>query len=355
MEEPQSNIVESAGLSEASSAPVSDTTSANVAPSVSTDEKFGASMEATYDRIERGGNKRQYPEVHSSEEALPSGANPATPAAPLPPSINGRINPDTWAAMPKEAQQLFLEREQEAQAKISQYGREVAELKKAGGTSAELGDVVGRYSAYIPRGQDGQPMPAPAVMEHLLAAHAMLESQPAPALQALAAHYGVNLGALANDPDAAQQQQHLVSQFQQESQRIQQEVAQLRATQQQWQHQRQQYLHREIESLISGKQHWSQIEDECLRQVNAVREQNPSLFEMDPLRVVRDAVERAEKIVGISAKRDIEEAAKKAAEAKRLASLNIKSRAGGKSPSSVSSKDIWSNDAWASAYDRASR
>jgi hypothetical protein len=263
------------------------------------------------------------------------------------------MNPDTWAAMPQEARDLFLQREQESQAKISQYGREVAELKKAGGTSAELGEIVSRYSAHIPRDATGQPMPALAVMEHLLAAHAMLESQPAAAVQALANYYGVNLGAFAHDPDAAQHQQQLVGAFQQESQRIQQEVAQLKATQQQWTHQRQQYLQQEILRLIDGKEHWNQIEPEVVRQLEAVRSQDPSAYELDSLRAVREAIDRAEKITGVHDKKAAEEARKKALEAKRLASLNVRSVVG-KSPTSVS-KDIWSNDSWGASYDKAQR
>jgi hypothetical protein len=104
--------------------------------------------------------------------------------------------------------------------------------------------------------------------------------------------------------------------------------------------------------LINGKDHWPSIEDEAVRQVNAVREQNPSLFHMDPLRVVRDAVERAEKICGISDKQSAVEARKKADEAKRLASMNVRSVLS-KSPSNISG-DMWSSDNWRAAYDKAS-
>jgi hypothetical protein len=345
----QSTDIGSESVGPESSAPVSDSAPSNAAP-VSTDVKFGASMEATYDRIERGGNKRQYPEVHSSEEALPSEANPATATPPN--SIGNRVDPATWAQTPAPVRELIAAREREAQQRLSEQGREIAQLKATGG-SAELGNVIGKYSNHIPRGPDGNPMSPPVILESLLQAHSILEQDPQTAIQWLANSYGVNLGALAQDPQAAQYQAQLVGHFQQEAQRIQQEVAQLRASQSQLRHQRQQYLQTEILRLIDGKENWNEIEPEVVRQLEAVRSQDPSAYELDSLRAVREAIERAEKITGVHDKKAAEEARKKALEAKRLASLNVRSVVG-KSPTGVS-KDIWSNDSWGASYDKAQR
>jgi hypothetical protein len=176
-----------------------------------------------------------------------------------------------------------------------------------------------------------------------LAAHHALETQPAQALAWLAQSYGIPLAALGQDPEAVQMQQRQMTQLQQQAQRLQ-------AQQQQWQQQRQAYLQKEIESLINGKEHWSSIEDETIRQLNAVRAQNPSAYEMDPFRVVKDAISRAEKIAGIS---DKAETVKKAQEAKRLASLNVKSSVG-KSPSNVSG-GMFDDSTWQNAYSKANR
>jgi hypothetical protein len=333
MEEHQPSAdLSSAGPSEAPSASVSDTASSSAASETSgglTDDKLTASLSAVYDRAE-------------AREPQSTEASHSTPDS-LPPSINGRMNPDTWAAMPKEAQQLFLQREQEAQAKISQAGRELAELRKAGGTSAELGNVIGKYANHIPRGPDGNPMPPAVVMESLLAAHHALETHPAQALAWLAQSYGIPLAALGQDPEAVALQQRETAQYRQQ-------LAQLQQQQSRYQSQRQAYLQKEIEGLITGKEHWGTIEEECVRQVEAVRSQNPSLYEADPIRVVREAITRAEKIAGVN---DAAETVKKAREAKRLASLNVKSSVG-KSPSNVSG-GMFDTSTWENAYSKANR
>jgi hypothetical protein len=249
---------------------------------------------------------------------------------------------ELWDKLDRQAQAYIAERELQAQQKISELGHR-------GKPADDFAPVLERYANHIPRDPaTGQPMPAPAVMESLLAAHHALETHPQAALQWLANSYGVDLGQLGSNPAAAVQQQ----QYAQAAQQLQHQLAQLRVEQQQWQAQRQQYLQREVEGLINGKDHWPSIEDEAVRQVNAVREQNPSLFHMDPLRVVRDAVERAEKICGISDKQSAVEARKKADEAKRLASMNVRSVLS-KSPSNISG-DMWSSDNWRAAYDKAS-
>src|SRR5262245_22933939 len=62
---------------------------------------------------------------------------------------------------------------------------------------------------------------------------------------------------------------------------------------QQWHQQRQQYFQKEFENFIQERaEYWSpELENECLRQIEAVKQQNPSLFAMDPFSVVRQAEE----------------------------------------------------------------
>jgi hypothetical protein len=348
-----------------SSAPVSDTSPSNAGPTSTpatpsdrpsrargrskpaapktTEEKFSASMEAIYDRF---ADDVQQP---STDRLTPTDPAPQTPA-----SLGSRVDPQLWAQTPPQVRDLISQREHEVQQLLSRQGRELSELRKGNGAS-ELGAVMDKYQGRIPNGPDGAPMAPAAVLNSLLKAHDMLESNPMMAIAFLAQNYGVSLAALGQDPEAVSMQQQQMASYQQAMAQAQQHAQQLQQQQQQLQQQRQQYFQRELENFIKERsEYWSSdLEDEVVRQVDAVKAQNPSLFAMDPLTVVRQAESRAKKIVGIQTKQDQIEARKKADEARRLASLNVKTRAGS-SPTNAS-KDIWSNDNWHAAYDRAQR
>jgi hypothetical protein len=83
-----------------------------------------------------------------------------------------------------------------------------------------------------------------------------------------------------------------------------------------------------------------------------IKIQDPARVACDPVGVLREAHDRAVKASGIELPDVAAERRRKADEAKRLASINVRSSAG-RSPRTVSG-DIWSNDAWSAAYDRAS-
>jgi DNA uptake protein ComE-like DNA-binding protein len=134
---------------------------------------------------------------------------------------------------------------------------------------------------------------------------------------------------------------------------LQHQLAQLQHQQQSWQNQRQQYLQEHIMEFIKDQVHTPELEDELVRQVQAVRATNPRLFESGPMAVVKQAHSRALAIVPDADKSKAEEAKKKADEARRLGSLNVRSVLS-KSPSNIE-KDIWSSANWESAYDKANR
>jgi hypothetical protein len=251
---------------------------------------------------------------------------------------------EAWAKLDASTQAYIAQRELEAQQKISELGNRKS--------SDEFAPVLERYGSVIPRGQDGQPMAPPQVLESLLSAHHALEQNPAAAIQWLAQSYGLDLRQMAYDPTAAQQQQEVVSQYAQAMQRAQAEVAQLRAQQQQWQQQRQQHLYNQIFEYGKDKPHWAEIEQEAMHQIAAIRDANPGLFEIDPMGCLKEAEKRALSIVGVTTKNSAIEAKKKADEAKRLSSLNVRSKIG-RSPSNVSG-DMWSPDNWEAAYSKAS-
>jgi hypothetical protein len=388
MEDIQPNTAPSAAPESVSSGPVNDTTSAAPAsPSPSrsrggrgsrksaapatTDEKFTASMEQTYNRIQGAGDTSQavvqpnpaelYGQLDGTIDALTSDfANlPRETQEHLRKAIEpiempqawGQDRAELWGKLDRSTQAYIAERELAATQKVTQQGHELAELRKAGGVGAELGSVIEKFSSVIPRGMDGNPMAAPEILAGLLNAHSALERNPIGALQWLARSYGIDPGHIGIQGGGQQQQQ---AQAQAQVQQLQHQLSQLQNQHQQWQQQRQGYFQREMESFIKERaDYWSpELEDEVLRQVNAVRDTNPSVFNMDPLTVVRQAEARAKKIVGIQAKQDAVEAKKKADEAKRLASLNVRSVMG-RSPSNVSG-NMWSSDNWNALYDKAS-
>lgn len=94
------------------------------------------------------------------------------------------------------------------------------------------------------------------------------------------------------------------------------------------------------------------IEGAMLEQIEAIKATEPWRLETDPLGVLRAAHDQALKLTGVGDKLPDKQAAakKKADEAKRLASLNVRSSTG-RSPRTIS-KDIWSSESWGDIYDR---
>src|SRR5262249_19737840 len=93
------------------------------------------------------------------------------------PQAWGQDKSELWGKLDRSAQEYIAERELQAQQKISELGNQAK--------ASSLDEVIGKYSAHIPRGPDGQAMSPPAVLESLLQAHYTLEQNPAAAIQFL--------------------------------------------------------------------------------------------------------------------------------------------------------------------------
>jgi hypothetical protein len=166
----------------------------------------------------------------------------------------------------------------------------------------------------------------------LLTAHQKIESNPAAAIQLLAQQYGVDLAAFGRpevDPITQIRQQEraaVQSEFQQmlAQQQAQQETARV------------QYLTEELESFAKGKDYWPKIEGEVAHQIFAMKSMNEQRVLANPIGAMKEAEERALKIVGIDPKagdKEIERK-RKADAAKRLAAINVGSRGFGGTPKS---------------------
>jgi hypothetical protein len=227
-----------------------------------------------------------------------------------PQSLNAKAR-EHWGSLPKEMQEYVSQRETDAQRRISELGHEA----KAART---INSIIDNYSARLP--EHDRQIPREKHIELLYAANEALLANPARAIQWLAQAHNVDLAQLATPVDPI-------------SQARQQERAAMQAELQRYHQQQQAALAQQmtgyLEKFAAEKPYWSQIENEILYHVTALRGTDP---DMDYRDVLKAAVDRALKdnpgADKTNAQKQKAEARKKADEAKRLASLNVRSVVG---------------------------
>jgi hypothetical protein len=339
-----------------------DTGPADTSPDSGAD--IGSTMEAVYDA--HNPDQESEPSEYVSNEprrsadaALELQENPedepseieSPPGSQMPLSW-GKDREALWSNLDPQTQAFIAQRELEAQRRISELGR----TAKHG----DIGEAFEHYRAQgvIPLGENGEPLSAPEVLESALAFDRQLRTDPAAAITALANAHGVSLAALAgvqseweqtygNLQQELQKQRAEIEQWQQQHAQYEQQLQQQR---QQQYAAREQWMAGELEKFTSGKAYWSTIEDEVIRQVEVVRSMAPARLQSDPLSVLKEAEQRALRVMGVDPdeKSKLAEAKKKADQAKRLASMNVGRRGiAGKSAGSGS----W-EETLADTYDR---
>ncbi len=266
-------------------------------------------MEAVHDRMRpQRGEKGQFastkPQQHppGRPEGMP--VSWGTNAAPI------------WQRLDAEARELVAQRETQAQQKISELGR----FSKAG---ESLSTVIDRYRDLI-----GQNAPEQEI-ENFFQTKAALMRDPQGTLTALARQLGVNLGA---DAPAPANQQHLV----QEALRHLDTDLQQHAQQQYQQTYQRAYAVRE--QFMRGKEdHWAELEPDMKIQAQAILLEDPGL---SPKEILEMAYDRALKLnehvrnrLSVPKAKEAEaqriaETRRKAEEARRHMSLNVKSTSG---------------------------
>ena len=219
---------------------------------------------------------------------------------------------EQWGATPREMQQWIAEREAQAQQKISEQGRELSELHRGAQASTP-------HMQYVERIAQQTGLTPDDTLQRWAAADEFLSRDPAGAIQYLAAAAGIDLGQFAGDPE---QQQAREMQAQQ--------MDQMRAERAQWQQQQQQqqqHLTAAINRFANSKPYWAQIEPVVIQQIAAMAAVDPGFVQGDPMGALQEAEKIALKVSGIEDKLPARqaEARKKADEAKRLASLNVRS------------------------------
>ena len=217
-----------------------------------------------------------------------------------------------WGATPREMQQWIAEREAQAQQKITEQGRQLSELQR--GSQASL-----PHLEHVARVAQETGLTPDATLQHWAAADHFLKTNPEGAIRYLAAAHGVDLASFDGDP---QQQQAREMQAQQ--------IEQMRSEYAQWHQQRQQqeqHLTAAINRFADGKPYWAEIEPQLLQQLFALKMSDPGRVQADPMGALKEAEKLALKVSGIEDRLPARqaEAKKKADEAKRLASLNVRS------------------------------
>jgi hypothetical protein len=250
-----------------------------------------------------------------AEEAEPD-RQPPSKGEPQPPaSLNAKAR-EQWGKLPREMQDYITQRETEAHAKITTLGNDAK-------ASTQLSEIISRNQDVIPRGPNGQSIPAPQILNHLLAAHRMLETNPRGALAWLSKHYNVNPAEMA-EPDPVEHARNA------ERARIE---AELQRHGQVVQQQYEQQVSAELDRFAADKPHWSRVENEILYHCAAIRTTMPP---MPPMQVLQMAYEKAlaahpeiDPAAQARTAAQLREARRKADDAKRAASINIRSRSSG--------------------------
>jgi len=338
--------------------PATPTPEAAPSPAPAAEAPSGGSMDDTlskaWDALQTEGDKStdtsgQLPEKSGHQDlAKPAAAqaNPAeaAPATPAPHSWQAEMQAK-WAALPPDVQTYIAQREAEAHRAISEQGQAVAGYQR-------LFDQFG-----VPKGYEHQ------LTQELLAAQHFLNTNPVEGLKWLAQSYGVDLNQIAQPPEQATddlfRDPRLDKQVLPEMQRLQQTIQGLAGhlTQQQqaaYAAERGETV-KIVESFAKDKPLWAEIEQDVVAEITALKATQPN---MPKSQMLEKAYERALWANPAARQKHLEkidadkraEAAKKASEAKRIASMNVRTGASASTPASDAKWD--SDDAMSSLYDR---
>jgi hypothetical protein len=234
---------------------------------------------------------------------------------------------DKWGTVPPEVAKWVSTREAESHKRITELG-------EAAKTGEQIRSVIGRYQ------QSFRGVPVEQGLDKLLAANAYLERDPVEALQWLANAYGVNLSGLGQTAQGEQGQESgevraLNAKIAQLERQISDTSNRVMSREQREEHARQQTIEKLAEDFAKDKQdHWSDIEQDVIDQLAAVAQREPDLPPKERLEKayknalkVNDAV--ATKLNEAQRKAEAQKAEadkkRKADEAKKHASLNVKS------------------------------
>ena len=291
------------------------------APATETD--YTAEMAQTFERLNPKDGLSRVPneaqvaasqDYNVSEEPTETAEDPQQPSDGVraPASLSPTMR-EQWGATPREMQQWIAEREAQTQQKISEQGRQLSELQR--GPQAIM-----PHLEHVERIARETGLTPDATLQHWAAADHFLKTNPEGAIRYLAAAHGVDLAGFSSDDPQLQQAREMQAQ----------QIEAMRAEHAQWHQQREQqeqHLTAAINRFAEGKPYWPQIESQVVQQLFAMKMADPGRVQADPLGALREAEKLALKLSGLEEQMPERkaEAKKKADEAKRLASLNVRS------------------------------
>jgi hypothetical protein len=327
----------------ADAAPETTASAATEAPSSNDGDSMHAEMARKFDEMNPSGETdgRTPPEAaqYSKSPEVETNTGDTEVASDITPPAMSKAGLAIWNSLSDEGKEYLANREQEFQRGMSSLGQEA----KAGRDIAALFDEHRDVLPVI----DGKPMDHANAVRHLLAADKMIRQDPVNAILHLAASSGVDLHQLLGAPPVPEgYASH--AEIEQRAQALAQQYVQQHMQQQQWHQQQQQaaqlqqkeqYLTAEIERFAkdaSRADHWHEAEDDIYREVISLKAQvaagiEPARSEMDLLKLAYERATSRNPAIFVKTAEGREKAAqerKKADEAKRLASLNAKSKIG---------------------------
>lgn len=285
------------------------------------------------------------------KEAGKSEPAQSSPAIAAPNSWSADVKA-VWSSIPPKAQEYIAAREKEAHAKITQQGNEL----RAYQPFREINEHI-RTAFGVPAGREAE------VVANWARAQQVLDSNPVEGLKWLANSYKVDLAQLVAKPETQANSESIDDLFRDPRlDRIAPEVSELRhqlsALQRQLQARQSAELSErqsQVEQIISEftgrddvKDLWADLEADTVHEIEVLKAQEPSLtydkllekaFERakwaNPnvrTRILSDQQRKDQEAFEQARKKEAEEAAKKAAQAKKLASMNVRTGATASTP-----------------------
>jgi hypothetical protein len=302
------------------------------------------SLSEAYDRLH---NPKPVEEAKPQEPVQAAPAEPPPPAADYPSNWDAAYK-DHWGKLTPEMQKFIAEREQQTYQTLDRQGQVIKYFEPLTGVISQM------QQFGVQQGREAEAIQA------WMNAERYLSQNPQEALKWLAQQYGVDVSQLAGTPQQQAQQNPIDDLFkdprydtlqkqfeatQKELQALKQQqqqvVGTLTARQQAEMERQTAYISGEIQKFATDRPYFKQLEDEITHEVNLIKAKEPGL-PIDKLldkaydRAVYANREIRERVLADQRKAEAEkqqkEAAAKAAQAKKLSSMNVRTGASASTP-----------------------
>jgi hypothetical protein len=306
------------------------------------------SMSEAYDKINPPRENGKFVEKDKPAEIPAEGAEVKSDAAPEikdqnpaevltePPKVAAIDPPQSWSAemkakwatLPPDVQAYASQREGEAHKRISELGQQVKAFEPFQRVYEPLRQAAARNGTTPDQG-----------LERLLAANEFLDRDPASAIKWLAEAYGVNLGSQQTTQEPGQESgevRALKAEIGQLKRMVGETASKVTARERSEQEQTRASLDKLVSDFSKDKTDLTEIESDFVAHISAIRHAEPDLAHEKVLEKAYEAARWANpgtraKMLAEQDKQRTEKAEaeqkKKAAEAKKVGSLNVKSTA----------------------------